>query len=117
VRILRLMHHGGMRGGWVYIMTNKPHGVLYTGVAAHIVARVAQHREGTGSAFCHRYNLTRLVYAEPHPTDGGGDKLDRRSVMVKILSSEDDETRHKIIKATNSQNAVQPTTLRATNKI
>lgn len=42
---------------------------------------------------------------------------DQRSVMVKIISSEDDETQDKIIKATNSQNYVQPATLRATDKI
>lgn len=57
-----------MRGGWVYIMTNKPDGVLYIGVCADLVARVAQHRDGSGSAFCRRYNLTRLVYVEPYPT-------------------------------------------------
>lgn len=42
---------------------------------------------------------------------------DQRSVMVKIISSEDEETRDKIIKATNSQNYVQPAALRATDKI
>ena len=42
---------------------------------------------------------------------------DNRSVMVKIVSSEDEETRDKIIKATNSQNGIQPATLRATDKI
>jgi putative endonuclease len=57
-----------MKGGWVYIMTNKPGGVLYIGVAANLVARVAQHRNGTGSAFCRRYNLKRLVLAEAYPT-------------------------------------------------
>ena len=57
-----------MRGGWVYIMTNKPGGVLYIGVCADIAARIAQHRDGTGSKFCRRYNLTRLVLAEPYPT-------------------------------------------------
>jgi putative endonuclease len=57
-----------MKGGWTYIMTNKPHGILYTGVAADTVTRVAQHREGAGSSFCRRYNLTRLVHAEPYPT-------------------------------------------------
>ena len=45
------------------------------------------------------------------------DSKDGRSVMVKILSSEDDETRDKIIKATNSQNPVQPASLRATDRI
>lgn len=42
---------------------------------------------------------------------------DIRNVMVKIVSSEIEETRDKIIKATNSQNAVQPATLRATDKV
>lgn len=43
--------------------------------------------------------------------------VDNRNVMVKIISSENEEARDKIIKATNSQNAVQPATLRATDKI
>jgi hypothetical protein len=42
---------------------------------------------------------------------------DLRNVMVKIVSSEIEETRDKIIKATNSQNAIQPATLRATDKV
>jgi len=49
-------------------MTNRPHGVLYVGVAADLVRRIAQHRDGSGSTFCRRYNLTRLVLAEPHDT-------------------------------------------------
>jgi len=55
-----------MRGGWVYIMTNRPRGVLYIGVTAILPSRIWQHRSGKGSAFCKRYNLTRLVYAEEH---------------------------------------------------
>ena len=55
-------------GGWVYIMTNKRDGVLYIGVTSDLAARVAQHRAGEGSSFCRRYNLTRLVLAEPYPT-------------------------------------------------
>ena len=58
-----------MKGGWVYILTNRPDGVLYVGVAADIAARVHQHREGAGSSFCRRYNLTRLVLAEEYPID------------------------------------------------
>lgn len=51
-------------GGWVYIMSNKPGGVLYIGVTAQLAERVAQHRRGEGSVFCRRYGLDRLVYAE-----------------------------------------------------
>ena len=54
------------RGGYTYIMTNKPRGVLYVGVTANIAARLSQHRSGTGSVFCKKYGLTRLVLAEPH---------------------------------------------------
>jgi putative endonuclease len=54
--------------GWVYIMTNKPFGTLYIGVTSDLVARVWQHRHGTGSIFCKRHGLTRLVYAEQYPT-------------------------------------------------
>lgn len=42
---------------------------------------------------------------------------DDRKVMIKIVSSENEEVRDKIIKATNRQNPIQPATLRATDKI
>lgn len=57
-----------MKGGWVYIMTNRAYGVLYIGVTSSIRHRAMQHREGKGSEFCRRYNLTKLVYAERHDT-------------------------------------------------
>ena len=57
-----------MKGGWVYIMTNRSNRVFYIGVTADIAARVLQHREGLGSSFCKRYNLIKLVFAEPYPT-------------------------------------------------
>ncbi len=56
------------RGGYTYILTNKPHGVLYIGVTSDIAARHAQHREGTGSKFARRYGLDRLVLIEHHAT-------------------------------------------------
>ncbi len=53
-----------MMGGWVYIMTNRPFGTLYTGVTNNIARRVWEHKQGTGSIFTARYKLTRLVYME-----------------------------------------------------
>ena len=50
------------------MMTNKPHGILYTGVTADLASRVFQHRGGVGSIFCKKYNLTRLVWAEAAAT-------------------------------------------------
>lgn len=55
-----------MTGGWVYILTNKPHGTLYTGVTANLAERLAQHRSGIGSQFAKRYNCSMLVFAEQH---------------------------------------------------
>ncbi len=53
-------------GGYVYIVTNRKHGTLYTGVTADIAQRVAQHRAGTGSSFAAEHRAMRLVYAEFH---------------------------------------------------
>ncbi|MEH3157631.1 MAG: GIY-YIG nuclease family protein [Sphingomonas taxi] len=55
-----------MSGGWVYIMASKRDGMLYIGVTAHLAARVDQHRRDVGSAFCRRYGIRTLVYAEPY---------------------------------------------------
>ena len=62
------LQHGNMRerGGWVYIMTNRPNGTLYLGVTGDIVRRAWQHREGLVEGFTKRHGLTRLVYAERH---------------------------------------------------
>jgi len=65
----------------VYIMTNKPNGVLYVGVTGDLAARVAQHRRGEGSAFCRRWGLDRLVYAEACPTMA--DAIAREKVLKK----------------------------------
>ena len=57
-----------MRHGYVYMMTNKPFGTLYTGVTSKLVERVYQHRIGLGSAFVKKYGLTRCVWWEEHET-------------------------------------------------
>ena len=64
---------------WVYIMSNRKDGVLYIGVTADLSRRIVQHREGKGSAFCRRYGLKRLVYAEEH--DSIGDAIAREKAM------------------------------------
>ena len=48
----------------VYIMTNRPHGILYVGVTSDIDGRAWQHREGVFDGFTKRYGLKRLVYCE-----------------------------------------------------
>ena len=51
-----------MRGGWVYIMTNRANGTLYTGVTSDLSRRVWEHREALHEGFTKRYGLNRLVY-------------------------------------------------------
>jgi putative endonuclease len=47
------------------MMTDRYRGAIYTGVTADIAARAWLHREGRGSRFVRKYELFRLVYAEP----------------------------------------------------
>ena len=56
---------GAMKGGWVYIMTNRPNGTLYVGVTNDIARRAYEHRAGTGG-FTGSYRLHMLVYAKQH---------------------------------------------------
>ena len=55
-----------MRGGWVYMMTNRRDGTLYTGVTSDLARRAYEHREGLVAGFTSRYGLTRLVWMEFH---------------------------------------------------
>ena len=48
----------------IYILTNRPRGVLYVGLSSSLAERIRQHREGLIPGFTKRYNLTRLVYFE-----------------------------------------------------
>ena len=68
------------KGGWVYMMSDRYRGGIYTGVTADLPARVTAHRDGRGSAFVRKYGFTRLVYAEWHDTI---DDAIRREKAVK----------------------------------
>jgi len=48
------------------MMTNRPLGVLYTGVTGDLARRAWEHREGKIPGFTQRYCLWRLVFAERH---------------------------------------------------
>ena len=55
-----------MANAWVYILTNKPNGTLYTGVTKNLPRRIREHREGLVDGFTKTYALKRLVYTEPY---------------------------------------------------
>ena len=48
----------------VYIMSNKNHTVLYTGVTSDLPKRVGQHRQKLSKGFTSKYNCDTLVYYE-----------------------------------------------------
>ena len=54
--------------GWVYIVTNKRGGTLYTGVTNDLARRVHEHRKGAADGFTRRHRLHRLVWYERHDT-------------------------------------------------
>jgi putative endonuclease len=54
-----------VRGGYVYITTNKYNNVLYTGVTANLITRIYQHKTKLNpTSFTARYNVHKLVYYE-----------------------------------------------------
>jgi putative endonuclease len=66
-----------MRGGWVYIMTNRPNGTLYVGVTNVIGRRAFEHRSGLIDGFTKRYGLKRLVYMERYEDIGSAIQRER----------------------------------------
>lgn len=52
------------RNHYVYILSNKPNGVLYIGVTNDLRRRIEEHKHGNGSTFTKKYNLHTLVYYE-----------------------------------------------------
>ena len=52
------------RNYYIYILANKTHSVLYTGVTNNLIARLLQHKEQKTEGFTKRYKVTKLVYYE-----------------------------------------------------
>ena len=49
---------------YVYILTNKNHTVLYTGITNDLRKRIWEHQTGVGSKFVERYRAINLAYFE-----------------------------------------------------
>lgn len=52
----------------VYIMASRRNGTIYTGMTAHLVGRVWQHRSGVIQGFTTEHGCKTLVWYEPHET-------------------------------------------------
>jgi putative endonuclease len=53
-----------MKQYYVYILTNRKHGVLYTGMTNDLERRAYEHKEKLIPGFASKYSLTKLVYFE-----------------------------------------------------
>lgn len=53
-----------MKQYYVYIITNKKHGVLYIGRTVDLVKRIYDHKQAVVAGFSKRYNLKLLVHYE-----------------------------------------------------
>jgi len=58
------LYNRGMKKSYVYILTNKPRGVLYIGVTSNLEQRLDQHNLSEIKSFTKRYWTRRLVYVE-----------------------------------------------------
>jgi len=56
-----------MKGGYVYIMSNKRRTTFYVGVTSDLKTRIADHKNSIGSQFTTKYKLTDLIYYEEFP--------------------------------------------------
>jgi putative endonuclease len=53
--------------GFVYMMSDKPRGVVYIGVTSDLHGRVWEHRNEAHQGFTSKYNAKNLVWFELHP--------------------------------------------------
>lgn len=51
---------------FVYILANRPRGVLYVGVTGDLSRRLAEHRAKVVPGFSATYGVTMLVHAKPY---------------------------------------------------
>ncbi|WP_075289079.1 GIY-YIG nuclease family protein [Pararhizobium arenae] len=53
--------------GFVYMMSDKPRGVIYIGVTSDLTARIWEHRNHIHEGFTAKYRAENLVWFETHP--------------------------------------------------
>jgi putative endonuclease len=53
-----------MKTSFIYIITYKKYGTLYTGVTSNLEKRIHQHKLREIKGFSTKYNLNKLVYYE-----------------------------------------------------
>ncbi len=54
------------KGGFVYMLASDRNGTLYVGVTSNLRKRVWEHRTKAAPGFTQDYDVTQLVWFEPH---------------------------------------------------
>jgi len=57
-----------MANFYVYILTNRKNGVLYTGLTNELERRIGEHKNKILKGFTYKYNVDKLVYFEEFET-------------------------------------------------
>ena len=83
--------------GYIYFMTNTTNKVLYVGVTNSLKRRVAEHAEGGGSVFTHKYHCTKLVYYEVFPD------IEQAIVREKQIKHFKREWKDELVNAVNPE--------------
>ena len=83
-----------VKGGFVYIVTNPNHTVLYTGVTSNLKGRIGEHRDRKyPGSFTARYSCYELVYFKGYPfiSQAIGEekriKAGNRKQKIKLIDS------------------------------
>ena len=64
LRIFTLKLLKAMKESFVYILCNKNKTTYYIGVTSNLKERIENHKQGKGSIFTKKYNITELLYYE-----------------------------------------------------
>ena len=64
--------------GYVYILTNKKRGTLYTGVTSNLVRRMYEHKHYLLKGFTRKYDVNRLVWFEQGEDITGAIMLEKK---------------------------------------
>ncbi|MDO8282429.1 MAG: GIY-YIG nuclease family protein [Thermodesulfovibrionia bacterium] len=55
-----------MKDFYVYILSNKRNGTLYTGITSDLIKRVYEHKNNLVDGFTKKHNIHRLIWYENH---------------------------------------------------
>lgn len=87
-----------IRGGYVYILTNKTKTTLYCGVTSNLAKRVSEHIQKLDpSSFTARYNLNILVYYE------GFQRIEEAIAREKQIKSGSRTKKEELINSMNPE--------------